>query len=90
MLGGRQKAPTSRLIAGELEASVKQRAEPEAEAIATIADLNPKQKNNNNKKVRKTLERKREEEQEPLDWSHLIRHERTIIKKKKYKNYLHH
>ena len=85
VLGGRQKDPRSRLIAGELEASVKQRAEPEAEAIATIADLNPKQKK------KRTLETKSEEEQEPLDTSGVIRHERMIIKKKKEKkktNYL--
>lgn len=78
VLGGRQKDPRSRLIAGELEASVKQRAEPEAEDIATIADLNPKQKKKR-RRMRKTLETKSEEEQEPLDTSGVIRHERMII-----------
>lgn len=44
VLGARQEAPTSRLIARELGASVKRRAEPEAEAIAAISDLETKAK----------------------------------------------
>jgi hypothetical protein len=77
VLGGKQRAPQSRLKARELEASVKQRAEPEAEAIAIT-------QKSELRRMRKTLERSSssddEEEEEPLDRSRVIRHERIIKK----------
>ncbi|MBO0191127.1 hypothetical protein J0677_25375, partial [Vibrio parahaemolyticus] len=59
------------------DASVKQRAEPEAEAIAIT-------QKSELRRMRKTLERSSssddEEEEEPLDRSRVIRHERIIKK----------
>lgn len=63
------------------QASVKQRAEPEAEAIAiTESEAIFQQKRGNEEMLERTSEEDEQGQEEPLESSRVIRHERIIKK----------